>query len=379
MLQKYDVIFTIRPASKVVGTIDYTFNPTNLNTYARIIMKDILTSDSSGNFYPVGIKTVVITYAESKDEAIEKAHVWAGGLISLSSFTSNVGMPNIRAELAYETQDGKSERDFIQFFYEPPVPMPSSREIPFAVLGNIIEKLYVENNRYSDRVQRTIANYSKSLVEEHPIDQFNALWLGFEALNQPLKDAYSIPDQVEKCKMCGNERTVPSTNGIKAFLDANFPEEPDLYSKARDVRVSIMHSTKNLYPIMPEVVKLIPKLRKGLRRAVFQLLNLNVSDESGGEPIQNIFPVRTALEAKLVGASNVESLKVNGEEPQFILTNTEIQPHVEMDSKEVTFKIKTTRTAVINPPASFQVYAHRIYGDPKKITGAKTDSIGPTK
>lgn len=50
-----------------------------------------------------------------------------------------------------------------------------------------------------------------------------------------------------------------------------------------------------------------------------------------------------------------------------------------MERKEVTFKIKATSTAVINPPAAFHVYAHRIYGDKAKITGAKTDSIGPTK
>ena len=100
-------------------------------------------------------------------------------------------------QLAYEITPDIEERDFRQWYWDPPVPIakPSVDQRIFGELRGRIDAL--ANNRAAERVLwRSIVSLSwfrQALEETDAIFRFHKLWVAVEALNPLLDEHYNIP------------------------------------------------------------------------------------------------------------------------------------------------------------------------------------------
>ena len=365
MLSKFVVNFWARPAVKISGKFEFNLLKYDVGDI-KLSAQDIFANDSAGTTYPTGIQVSVELWAESKEEAIEKASGWAGGLVSSASFISDIGMPSFQVETAYDLTPNAESRDFIQFFYDFPIIPISNGQLPPELFSDCFGKLIDGNTKHRDRLQRAIGRYSKSLTETNVIDQFSSIWIGFEALNEALREKLNAPDEITKCPDCGHEHRISSLSGVKHFITQNSPEGSDLFKKGRRVRVDILHSTKNLEGILPEIASLVPRLRAELRSATFFLLDLRDTSPSREQPITNVVPIFTALEAKIVGAKDVAPLVNDFGGPHLEIIDIHVESHVEKD-QTVLFSIQPKFIGRVTDSAKFEVYASSMYGERGKI------------
>jgi len=203
------------------------------------------------------------------------------------------------------------------------------------------------------------------------IDQFSSLLIGFEALNGPLRERLHAPDEITRCPNCGFERTIPTLSGVKGFLTSDTSlDGSNLFGRARNIRVDIEHSTKNLEGLLPEIAALVPDLRRELRKAISFLLELPIPEPERAEPITNVAPFHTAIEARIVGAKDVEALQSDFGGPHLEVSNVQVESHVEGD-QTVTFSVRPTLVGRVTDSAKFEVYATRMYGERGKMKSGK--------
>ena len=365
LASKFVVNFWARPAVKISGKVEFLLNKYDIGDI-KLTAQDIFVNDSAGIAYPTGIQVSVELWAISKEEAIEKARGWASGLVSIASFVSDIGMPSFHVETAYDLTPNAESRDFVQFFYDFPIISISNGQLPPELFSDCFGKLIDGNTKHRDRLQRAIGRYSKSITEANVIDQFSSIWIGFEALNEALREKLNAPDEISKCPECGHEHHVSTLSGVKHFIIHNSPEGPELFKRGRRIRVDILHSTKNLEGILPEIASLVPSLRAELRRAVFFLLDLRDTSPVREQPITNVIPIFTALEAKIVGAKDVVALRNDLGGPHIEIMDIHVESHVEQD-QTVSFSVQPKIIARVTDSAKFEVYASSTYRERGKI------------
>jgi hypothetical protein len=207
---KFIVNFSARPAVKVQGKVRFNLKGYDIRDIV-LIAQDLFAKDSSGIPFPIGMQVTAEVWAASKEEAIEKAKGWASGLVALASFVSDIGTPAFRVETAYDVTPEAERRDFIQFFYDSPIVSTSNGELNAEIFSSCFGKLIDAATVYRDRLQRAIGRYSKALTETNVIDQFTSIWIGFEALNEPLRENLKAPDEISRCPKC-------ASNGILQHL-----------------------------------------------------------------------------------------------------------------------------------------------------------------
>jgi len=365
--EAFAVNFTVKPATKF--TEDFVAEiKRGGEDDVKLSVRNIFSQDSSGTPFPIGLDITAELKAEDKDKAIEKANGWVSGLLGIASFVSNVGIPPMRAETAYAISPEMEERDFMQFFYDLPLPTKSSGKLRTGLLVKFFGKLLDENTRYNDRIQRSIASYHKSIIQTNPVDQFVAIWFGLEALNQPLKEVTGAAGEVGRCRHCHHQYPVQTMSGVKQFTK-NVNGDTLLYDKARKMRVVIMHSTEDISPLMGEIRELVVPLRVLLRKAVFSLLGFKYPSRKREKPVTNMIPFYTAIEGKIHGAKDVSVLRAGGKEPRLESVITSVKSKVKSD-ETITFIAKQEITNRLEPPATISVYANRMYGEEGKVSRA---------
>jgi hypothetical protein len=372
MPSKYAVVYTVKPSVRLLANYDFTVNLKEESI--RILAADIAARSDNGKFYAVGLRVEIRVDANNPDEASEKANKWASGFVSILSFVSNIGVGNIQSELVCDISESQTKRTYLQFFHGLPIPTPSAGKVDGAVLSDVQGKLIEEKPEYSDRVGRALAFYTKGLRETHPLERFMSFWLGLETLNEPLKDALSAPDVFVTCD-CGRKRKVSTLTGVRELMKRELPDGEAAFIRLRGIRVAVMHSTRPLAPIMPEIGKEADLIQELLRKTIFRFLDVPYQGDIVKPPISNLVPLWTALEGVIEGVPSTDKLKSSGEYPHLVPSIRSVQTIVENDSS-VTISPKVDHNPVGLPEgAKFSITGSRMYGEKGKVKNAKMTSI----
>ena len=154
-----------------------------------------------------------------------------------------------REEIAYELTPNKSEREFLQVFYDIPIKSPSRRQIDPKLLTDFIDKEMKMKTPFLEHVQRAIRWYRLGAMQVDLYDQFNCFWIGLEALNPILQQQLSVKEEATiTCPECKHQWTKEITvSGIKTFVQSKIEDGPNIYKKIHQLRNSIMHKHKTIF------------------------------------------------------------------------------------------------------------------------------------
>ncbi len=372
MPSKYAVVYTVKPSVRLLANCDFTVNLKEESI--RILAADMVARSDNGKFYAAGLRVEIRVDANSPDEANEKANKWASGFVSTLSFVSNIGVGNIQSELVCDISESQTKRAYLQFFHGLPIPTPSAGKVDGAVLIDVQGKLIEEKPKYSDRVGRALAFYTKGLRETHPLERFMSFWLGLETLNEPLKDALSAPDVFVTCD-CGRKRKASILTGVRELMKRELPAGEAAFKRLRDIRVAVMHSTRPLAPMMSEIGMEADLIQELLRKTIFHFLDVPYQGDIIKPPISNLVPLWTALEGVIEGVPSIDKLKSSGEYPHLVPSIRSVQTIVEDDSS-VTISPKVDyNPAGLPEGAKFSITGSRMYGERGKVKSAKMTSI----
>jgi hypothetical protein len=365
---KYAVVYTVKPAVKLSFRCDFTVNLKD--EVIRILVTDIMAKSDNERFFPVGLRLEIRLDASNPDDAFEESNKWAAGFISTLSFVANVGTGGLQSEFACDISESREKRPYLQYFHGLPIPSPSTGKVEGETLLDVQGKLVEEKLKYSDRVGRAIAFYTKGLRETHPLERFTSFWLGLETLNEPLKVVLSAADVVVPCE-CGRERKVSALTGVRELMKKELTDGEAAFRRMRDIRVAIMHSTKPLSPLLPEIGRESDLIQELLRKAIFSFLDTPYEGSVVRPPISNLVPVWTALEGTIDGILSTDKLMLSGEYPHLVPSDMGVQTIVE-DESSVTINPKVNYKATGLPDgAKFVITGSRIFGEKGKVKNAK--------
>ena len=347
---------------------DYTVNLPGESI--EVLASDFTAKSDNQKDYPVGVRIEIRLDADNPDEAFQKADKWAAAFASTLSFVSNIGVGNPQKELALDVTDSATSRKLLQFFDEPIPVTASVGQVDAEAFSTIFGKIAEEKMPYSDRVGRAISFYNKGLRETHPMDRFTSFWLGFETLNQPLKEILSAPDTIVRCRKCGLETKENSLTGVKELMSQELPDGKAVFGKMRGLRVKVFHSTEPLSPLIPEIQKDADTLQELLRKTIFRFLDVRYEGKVVRPPITNIVPIVYGVECSINGDTSVPSLKTGGEYTHLVISGGSSQTIVN-DDGSVTKKPTLTYAPVGIPEGAQLIFTgSRIYGEKGKIKNA---------
>lgn len=164
--------FTLSRFPTGVGPVDLTFRTrrTQIPGFARPVRR--------------GLVAEVRGSAPSLRDAIEVLANAARGVAVILALSANVPLGELTVELAYDSTQGRTERDFFQRFLpdEPLIPHPG-RMVLAKEAGDVA--LAVAQHPDGDRIHRAIVHYAEALLRWEPgmeVLALASLWMGMESL-----------------------------------------------------------------------------------------------------------------------------------------------------------------------------------------------------
>ncbi len=374
VVKTYLVILIAKPAvSLTPGMVLHLSLPLEGGETEYVTLQELKESIDDSSF-PVGLKFKAEVTAKSIDEAIGKAQKLSDGIASFVTLVTGIGTPIVKPILCYEITDNKSEREFLQFFDDPPVNALSRKKIPEEKMTYLIKKYYeITNLSLAQRVARAIRWYRFGVGSFDLFDRFSSFWIGLEALNEPLQTRLNVDKDQIKCPKCGFEWTpFPTISGVRKFIDCYVQNGSEVYKRMHSLRISIMHSTEPLTNLQANIKVACEEAGNALLSAVQFLLNIPPPWISHKELLSNAIPFRLALKGMLVSDSLEDLMPENGEDAHFKVTY-KVDTVQEINGKtEVPFKAECKLIA--GSRVSAKIFSARIYGE-----GSVTFSISPQK
>lgn len=224
-----------------------------------------------------GIEAEIHLNQHSLDDAIGEAIYIAEPFLILASFTTNAKSEPFKPFIAYNVTPGIQNREFRQYFYDVAKVHTSDikRNLPIEKFQKVLDGVKKEKFPPQERLGRAIYWYWKSLSERDLWDQFLALWIGLEALNNLIQKKYSLEKGEKKqCPQCGYEFDTPSITGIRYVMHNHLENGEKKYRIARKVRACLVHSSQNLYELQKEVKDSISNLRETFLKSFLLLSNI---------------------------------------------------------------------------------------------------------
>jgi len=364
----YRVISHAGPATvfeKPGGELVLRF-PTPDRGFETLVIRE-LGERISDNFVPTGLEFRAEVRSSSIEEAVARGASLADGVASFITLVSGVGTPIVRPMLCYEITQGKSEREFRQFFDDVTFLSPSRRFLPHEQLLDRIDRFYkIQEPAVSERIIRAIRWYRWGTGSPDPYDRFVAYWIGLEALNKILQERLRIEDDKTDCPKCGHSWvTTPTVSGIRAFVRQFLEDGGRLYQRMHALRISVMHSNAPLDSLTSEIAELAPKAGNALLAAVFYLLSIDPPWNFPAQILTNAFPFRVVVKAKIL-SDKIEDAFSNKEDPHFKAEHALVEFSPErLVGGTLKMKVTTRITAVIGSKAKFNVYGWGIQGEGK--------------
>jgi hypothetical protein len=340
--------------------------PTPDRGFETVVIREV-TERVSENFVPVGLEFRAEVKASKIEEAIVRGASLADAIASFITLVTGAGTPTVRPMLCYEITEGKSEREFRQFFDDATFLNPSKRVLPHMDLIDRIDRLYkIREPGLSERIIRAIRWYRWGTGSPDPYDRFVAYWIGLEALNKILQDRLKAEDVKTDCPKCGYSWvSVPTVTGIREFVKQFFEDGGTLYQRMHALRINVMHSKVPLDNLSSEVAELAPKAGNVLLAAIYYLLSITPPWNFPSHILTNAFPFRVVVEARIV-SGKIEDAFLDQQDPHFkpehILVEFE---HERKKDGKLRMKVTSRLTAVIGAAAKFSVYGWGIQGEGK--------------
>lgn len=364
--RSYVVVFSVSPAVKFPSGIDQMIHHLRWgDRTAEIIISKIERPDISGVPFEVGWRMRVSLESEDIDRAISDAADWVDLVIGMTTLSTGVGIPQIKEELVYENTENQTERKFMQFLHTD-FPAPSRREITLRPLEDLLGKTAELNSEKRKRIFRAIKWYRVGILSNDVFEQFCCFWFGFESLNPLLQEHFEVKSNPTTCPKCKHKwYPFPTVSGIKNFIHSMDSDGIQIYKKAHDLRIGIVHGKESLSRQISLARELTPKLAQLLTQAIGLLLGIEELIENPKDILKPSLPLKFALEGKLVGGEN-GALGFNGEDPYLEIEDIEIKPKVGSDGRVfVTFAYNgKTR---IGPDVELSIFAQRVYGQEVRV------------
>jgi hypothetical protein len=144
----------------------------------------------------IGFEYSVDLEATDIDEAAATAQRWAETVAFMMSSATRAPVGRLHLQLAYEITPGIDEREFRQWFWDPPIPVskPSVNRAAFGEVRERVDELATADT-HERLVWRTVLSMSwfrQALEETDPIFRFHKLMVAAEALNPLLDEHYEI-------------------------------------------------------------------------------------------------------------------------------------------------------------------------------------------
>lgn len=336
----------------------------------KVIMTKIEEKDESGTVIQTGLRFRVFTNAESLKGAINSAKSLTDGIVSFMTLMTGRGMDIPCEEIAYEITPSVHKRDFVQVFYDIGLKSVSRRQIDPDKLIDFIDKHNKLDPLSTEQVSRAIRWYRLGAMVTDIFDQFNCFWIGLEALNPILQRKLSIGDDTVSCPNCKHKWiATPTVSGIRVFFHRMLSEEKNMYRNIRELRISIMHSTRRLRDLRELASIYVPKTGEALFRAICYLLGFSNWKTMTHGAILREFPTRGEIECSLIGG-DPSLLGPDGEDPHFELHHRITGLTIE-DDGTLSYDGESSLTAHLNPRVKFSPREIRFYGD-SETTGAIT-------
>ncbi len=314
--------------------------------------------------------------ANTVDEAIRVAGRTADGVASFITLVTGVGIPVIRPAKIMETTDGKTERDFMQFFDDIPTGQASRDVVDPHQLIEAIDKFgRIADKKVQDRVARAVRWYRQGTIHIDPFDRFSSYWIGMEALNKALQDSLKPKDTYSvNLDEDSKSRDAETMSGAKEFIIRYFDGTGKLFKELRDYRVKIMHSTTNLQGLSSGVASLTPRLGDILTSTIYYLCAIPSPWKTNTTIISNALPLRAALEAKVLSDKAEDAYPEDSKLPHFEATHQLDQ--VRSGSEKRTEATVTSRfTVKMGPKAKISASALRLYGEGQGTLKVNSTSV----
>ena len=280
-MAKYRCVFETGPATRIRAPIHVNVSESGLASLIRVI--PVIRREGQEEFQ-AGLRLLVDVEAISLKEALRRAHMFVGMTLSSISFVSGVGIPPWAPLWAIEVPQGKTTVEFEQSVNlgqwqasqgEAPIDLVSASLTAFASL----------DEDTGSRVNRALVELWRGQSDSISIDRFLHFWTGLEALNAVFQKELHPEEETPRCRRCGEQMrclccrelaTVPSTVGIRAFMEKNVEDGRSMYIKARDLRVHLTHGRGRLDLDTEEVFELSIGIRHVLRLALCRYLGVAI-------------------------------------------------------------------------------------------------------
>ncbi len=369
-LKPFVVILSVKPAVRLpnnLGNLELSFQEPD-GPKKVIITK--IEEEVAGTMIPTGLRFRVLLSAESIKKAIELAKGLTDGVVSFMTLITGRGMEIPREDIAYELTENTQERDFLQVFYDVPMKEPSRRQADIQLLTDLIDKQLRLDRPLLEHIARAVRWYRLGVMVTDVFDQFNCFWIGLEALNLLLQQKLAVEDDPIACPECKHKwKSTPTVSGIRAFVQDEMKESRDFYRSMRQLRIDIMHSTKELRSLQQSASIYAPRTGEVLFRAVCFLLGFENWMKVAHGAVLREFPMRGELQGLLVG-DDPNTLGPVNEDPHFEMHH-EIQTAKLEENGSVTYTYETSMTTHVNTNVKFKLKEMRLYGD-SETTGAIT-------
>jgi hypothetical protein len=369
----FHVTFLVTPGTRIEGNLDLTLANPPGRPPQRVFVHPLTSPDSDGAPYQVGLRVVVQTEAPSVDDAVLFAQGLADGVMAIISFIAGVGIPHAKSTSALQVDAGISERIFTEYF-DLPIPQPSQSGAPSKALLRTLDGISGLDPPSQSRVVRAIQGLASGQREPEPIERFLKFWHGLEALNPLLERDLHARPEVRKCPKCQHEMQVPSTSGIRDFMDKNIDDGGNRYRRMRRLRVGLVHGVGGIdQSMVSEATILASVLRRALRLGICRYVGLQESDLRGKEElITNQLTSRGGVLCRL-SPGNLEHYGPPGQDPHFDITHLVNSIRVR-DDGSVDVEVNQTATARLAEGVTCKVDAFGFsgeWGGPKRKSAAR--------
>lgn len=371
-MKNYVAIFSMKPAVRLDPestkiTLDFREKKPK-----QVIISTIEQKASQKSKIQVGLLFRVYLPAENAKEARAEAKSLVDAIASFMTLITGVGLSIPREELIYEITPNVQQREFVQVFYNPLALRISRRVLGPQLLINMMDRSLKLKSEYFGRIGRAVGWHRRGIMTSDKFARFNCFWIGLEALNPLLQDELSVKDDPVKCQECGHKWVAsPTVSGIRTFTQQKLPNGKQLYKRVHQLRINIMHSTRELGRLISEVKELAPKTGEILFRAICFLLRVNDWDAITYKNILERVPTRLELHGTLIGGKP-DSLGPEGKDPYFEPKPPVINWQVSKDGTP-TFTAKFNFIARLNPDVQLGKREIQLYGDEETKASIKSE------
>jgi hypothetical protein len=332
---EFSVLLELSPSVKIPNYDQLLYDFPNNNRIKSMRIIPIMRSVKE-EILQAGLTFKIILTAKNMDEAVKYAHMLADLTCTGYSIMSGVGLSVPKVLIAYDSTEGKNEREFSQYFYGPQIFgltfQPSTINLDMESSTLFLNQFFsTSNNKEKERIARSLRWYRLGLLESDHYDSYICFWTGLENLDSSLKKQLSIRSRSRKCPHCsGTEGVIciqcgekisppPPTIGIEGFMEKMGLDE-ETYRELSRVRNDIIHGNALLSKLEVDVNKNLPILSEILFRAILYLCSDQNWEEHKYPTMMRNIEIWMKISTKLIGLNplDIQNLEM---EPHFALIN----------------------------------------------------------